>query len=1610
MSESGEHGRKAGSLSAPDFSQEALAQLQIQSDDLALHVQAFLESPDKPGRERLCNDLLRFRNTLVLLDKSGAVFVTEELLALLAADNDDAPVDQNELARVLLLAADQLSNHVALLQRDGTVDSALPLLPLVNDSRACRHETLLSDALVLAAGIDLPHSHLSNPMGQGSDSDEAMRWATQRLAWIDRATASRTVLARKLLRWWGNPDRQELRNDSLESIAQELMSLATFCESHDYLDVLVPLYQAASLIAQAIVDDELSDGPALRSLFAQLERNLHRCVQAESPEDLVPGDLLRNYLYYVAQIEADNAAANELRRRFRLDRVRQASRVNEITSTPTIGVGYHLSRAIRGSIAVETESLRAWLDQAHEQHAEAQPKLIRLRVRLAQLEPVLAMMGAPEALTCLQSINLDLARLDTGQAPVSPVHQGALIESRPASESNESSETDSEEQVRLRLAESLLLLDSLLDRNARKSVRRSASPDPVPAERRDAAYVDMATDICLREGRESLQSIADSLSELLPADALSAGRCHAVTQQLQQLDQVLQVLPLPEVSPLLRGLGEVLTRLQLHGRQNTAATTAGRVAADGSMSAVHEEIATLLVSVDYYLGCVFQPHASASQLLLEAEEALMNARALLDSHADPVPSSGGGQVNERRVAHLLPHMDSLGKALSACRAVPNEQSVAEVGLALRQFLAESKADASPEIKRLAAAVVGWFNKGPCLQHDLDSEQFRLLDEVHAVIPQLIDQWLSNTETVRGFDDLLARLDNTEAALALPDATGLTLDLDDDFLPDALDDVAGHTLDGTLQHVFHHECLGHLDALDAEVRSALQPSAGISQRLPTEQMLRALHTLAGSAQTVDAPSIMAIVQPLQRAALARQREGSTFDAPETRFIGELLGALRARLDALVTGEPEHTEAVAVEQRLPAFLASVIPGSDAAESGLGLASNVRSLDHVFGEEAGELLDRLRLISRNPDCGPDEARAALSVLHTLKGSARMAGRVAIADHAHALEEQLQNLGDPREMAAALKSGYATLNGFVSQASAYMSVATAGGRASGQPGLPRTEESLMVSDSAFDGLLDLATDVTVNQARLSDELARLREVYQDIETIATRWVALPVSEHPSGSSAIQEILSDLEAARLVMRESLHQAEREQQQASRAAAGLQQSLIRTRLVRVDEFRERLAQVVEDACEAAHCQAQVEISGGEVTLDRALYRKLLPPLEHLARNAIMHGIEAENERLVAGKPGTGKVSLVATVDGTDLVVQFIDDGRGIDRNALNVLLMARGEEGVNTHEDLQATLFRSGFSSIPTPTALAGHGLGLSAVQAAVEQMGGRVQLATQAGEGTRISLRIPQRIVVNQVVLVESGGTLFAIPVAHVEAVRMAGVVPDTQERHRRISLSQLLSQQYVTEQSADSPVKAAVLVNVSGQHLALEIDQVIGYRELVTQALGPQMASLRRYAGGSVLADGRQVLILDLSSAVESLGTERRMRSKPARESLRPVALVVDDSMTMRAAAERVLQRSGIAVRQSRDGVEALENLATALPNLIILDIEMPRLDGVGFFKRIREQYGDACPPVIVISSRDDDANRRRMSRLGAVRFLAKPYTESQLQDAIKAAGVHLPDLTIA
>ena len=599
---------------APDFSHLALAHLQVHGDTFRDHVKAYIQKPANDRLVQLIDDIQRFRNTLVLLDKRGAVFVAEEIHELLNAAANGVITDQQELANVLVLAGDKFSDHVAMLKSNGNLDSALPMLPLVNDSRACRAASLLSDSVVLAAGIELPDSVMQPAEWTASLNDAQVR--KESAEWHACISQARPRVMRELLGWFQSSNA--LPGDVLIGEFRRFMEFAGERKS---LSALVPLMQSATALLQSLKDGASDNSPAIRRLFGQIERWLYQAEGAVSGEAvdcvIVPPAMLRNSLYFVAQIQGTSRLAMQLRRQFRLERIRHNPLNDSGDIDAGIGIAYHLSNAIRDSIDGQTADLREWLDQPATRGDH--PHVKRLNQQLQQLEPVLTLMGSEPALQSLQYINATLLSLQ-GADPV-------------------------DASTRLNLAESLIRLDRALDEVGRKSLG-------VPLESGDRSgldggdvFVDMATDACLTEARGVLHGAASEIEEAIKEGGMSSYRQIPLIKRLQAVDNALQIIPLPEMRPLFDGLCDVVSRL------------------DQPLGAkAIEALTTLLVSMDYYLGCVLQPQPAAGQLLVDAEDALV---VVLENDLKVTEQPAAN--DDVFMAAVLNEMSIIGGNLSALR-------------------------------------------------------------------------------------------------------------------------------------------------------------------------------------------------------------------------------------------------------------------------------------------------------------------------------------------------------------------------------------------------------------------------------------------------------------------------------------------------------------------------------------------------------------------------------------------------------------------------------------------------------------------------------------------------------------------------------------------------------------------------------------------------------------------------------------------------------------------------------------------------------------------------------------------------------------------------------
>lgn len=1381
-----------------DLNSEALAHLQVLCEQIDVHARAFAGDADQQRQDQLLEDLGRFRNTLVLLDKPALEFVVREIILMVDGCLTAPAHDTAVVAEVLGAAAVQLCDHLRLMQIDVSLDGALSMVTLVNDCRACREDMLLSDALMLAAEIPVafvPEPSVSNAM-----------WARQRRLWVDYAKVHGASLSQKVADCCSAQEA-----GSSEPLIQKLEAFTDFTSRHIYLQSLVPVFQCAMLLAPEFENKNQICGPGLRSLFVQLERTIHRCELVATAADLFPADLLRNLLFYVAQLDGNKSEISGLARRFRLDRVRHAAASVRCTDTPTIGVEYHLTNAIRSGITHETEPLRAWLDQPSGEHDY--PNVVRMRVRLAQLESVLAIIGAAQALACLKSINAQLQGFRS-HAPVT-------------------------QNQRLELADSFLQLDGLLDQSARRSVMRSKPTDAARLSGGDV-YLDMATDACLREARSELQVVIDHLAFLQIQHDQYAQLGEHMSRRLTAVNHALQILPLPEVAPLLADVAMAVK--QLFSDAQTSAGVRDQSESDVGTGSVIEQaqkhVQKLLEAIDDYLGCVLLPQPVASQILADAEDTLDQLRTLLAQSAQQAQQAS------------------------------NEP-----------------------------------------QHHAPAN--------HSVVSKAMDRQVILVDATDADDALKTQSPDEQNALFLPDTESLTLDVDDDLLLDTFSQGTPPSKERTLHLVFEQECRGHLESLDESISRALRPSTSQESYLPNEQMLRALHTLTESAQVINATDVTAIVQPLQRTALELHRQGRHFSAAQTRYIADLVNVIRARLDHGNGSTLFSEQIIRTESRLAEFVSEVLPGMggrSVSESPLLVEAKQRESQ-----------------SNKPDLVEDTSQAT------------------------------------------------------------------------------------------DSILGEVTDLTVKQARHAEHFARLKQIHEDIERWSSRWQELRRSGQIPDTPAVVNLFANMETSRVQLQDALRNGEQSQFQLAQAGADLQQALVRTRLGRFKELSASLDETIQDLAEKRNASVSLAMTGEDLPIERSILSQLAAPLEKLARNSIVHGIETPKQRIAARKPAVGVVSIDASVDGTELVLVFQDDGRGISPLLRERLGLRDKYTGTVSDKQLKEILFQSTFTRDEPVDATVGPGYGLAAVKAAVDKMQGRVCMEAATDNGFCVTFRIPQKLVVQQVVLVKVQDRYYGLPVRNVSTVSVDGdtLSTETPLEPPQLSLRELVgsigpspSGPPDSTSSRLDKKPASVLVCISDRYTSITVDHVVGYRELVTQPLGRQLDSLGRFSSGGVLSNGQQVLILDLANL---MSTQRSISVNEAKNQnvvkpVRPLAMVVGDSLTVRLKLHDMLSTSGIDVHVCKDGLSALDSLETGFPDILFVDLEMPRFDGLAMLRELAKRYPDFAAPIILLTERTDALAKRAAIECGATCFLAKPCSEMQLRAAMKEAGMRLPDFTIA
>jgi chemosensory pili system protein ChpA (sensor histidine kinase/response regulator) len=511
--------------------------------------------------------------------------------------------------------------------------------------------------------------------------------------------------------------------------------------------------------------------------------------------------------------------------------------------------------------------------------------------------------------------------------------------------------------------------------------------------------------------------------------------------------------------------------------------------------------------------------------------------------------------------------------------------------------------------------------------------------------------------------------------------------------------------------------------------------------------------------------------------------------------------------------------------------------------------------------------------------------------------------------------------------------------------------------------------------------------------------------------------------SRSLMEIADDLGNVGTALGEHTREITALLDQQGKVNKEIQQGLMRTGMVRFGSVIPRLRRVVRQASQDLGKRAELLVGGEGAEVDRTVLESMLAPLEHMLRNSLAHGIESPEQRRAAGKSEIGTITLSLRREGAELVLELSDDGAGLNFAAIR----AKGEEkGMllpgqpATQEELIALLLRPGFSTAAAVTQVSGRGVGMDVVNEAIRAMRGALLIQTDPGQGTRFIIRLPFSLAVTQALLVQAGEGVFAIPLLSIEVVTrlkesefqayLTGeqVQHQYSDRHYPVhNLGILVSSEHVLPFEEVKDRRPPTLLFRSAEaSAALQVESVMGNQEIIVKPISPQFNGVPGISGATVLGDGRVVVVLELAALVRNIGSQRQKQMesralRAARQETRPEKLtimVIDDSITMRRVTSRILERHNIQAVTAKDGLDAVAMLQTQVPDLAILDIEMPRMDGFEVVAHVRNQSNLRHLPIIMVTSRGGEKHRERAMSLGVNDYLTKPYQEDQLMDSIR------------
>ena len=601
-----------------------------------------------------------------------------------------------------------------------------------------------------------------------------------------------------------------------------------------------------------------------------------------------------------------------------------------------------------------------------------------------------------------------------------------------------------------------------------------------------------------------------------------------------------------------------------------------------------------------------------------------------------------------------------------------------------------------------------------------------------------------------------------------------------------------------------------------------------------------------------------------------------------------------------------------------------------------------------------------------------------------------------------------------------------------------------------PASAAAVRVRAPLLDRLVNQAGEVSITRTRieaevgliksslgdLTDNLERLRQQLRELELQGETQMSSRLEAAKAAAETFDpleldrftrfqeltrmmaESVNDVATVQRTLQRAVQSTEDELAAQTRLTRDLQDDLLRTRMVEFESQADRLYRVVRQAAKETGKQVRLDIVGGAIELDRGVLDRMTASFEHLLRNCVTHGIEAPDARVAAGKDAAGSIVVALAHEHNEVSVVFRDDGGGLDLPSIRDKGVAAGlisADAQYSDAELANLIFSPGLSTASSVTELAGRGVGMDVVRSDVNAMGGRIETATAAGRGTSFKLVLPLTTAVTQVVMLRCGNVTVAVPSTLVEVVQRAtpeqveqayasGVYPLGERSLPFFWLGALLHQS--ARGTEGGRMRSVVVIRSAQQRIALHVDEVLGNQEAVVKNLGPQLSRLPGLAGMTLLASGAVALIYnpvalaalyaDSAHAMMRAGAEPAPGAAPVADAAAhaaPLVMVVDDSLTVRRVTQRLLVREGYRVVVAKDGLDALERLAEERPQVVLSDIEMPRMDGFDLVRNIRGDARLRDLPVIMITSRIAQKHRDVAAELGVEHYLGKPYSEEDL-----------------